>query len=55
MRKKPDILLVLIVVVVAGVILSNLVIAKSPQDYNNKLLMGMQQTAIQSSTPLSRH
>ena len=55
MRKKPDILLVLVVLVAAGVILSNLVIAKSPQHYNNKSLMAMQQTAFnQSSPPLIR-
>ena len=51
MRKKPDILLVLVVLVVSGVILSNLVIAKSPQNYNNKSMLSMQQAFLQSTSP----
>lgn len=51
MRKKPDILLVLVVVVVAGVILSNLVIANAPQPYNNKALMSMQQSEFPDYRP----
>lgn len=54
MRGKPDILLVLVVLVVTGVILSNLVIAKSSQHYNNKSLMGLQATVIQSASPQIR-
>ena len=55
MGKKPDILLVLVVLVVSGVILSNLVIAKAPQYDNNKTLLGMHQTSIQSAYSPSRH
>ncbi len=53
MRKKPDIILVLAVLVASGVILSNLVIAKAPQNYNKSLLV-MQQTNSQSYPYLNR-
>jgi Na+-transporting NADH:ubiquinone oxidoreductase subunit NqrC len=54
MRKKPDLVLALVVFVAAGVILSNLVIAMSPQSNNNKSVLDMQQAFLQSiSSPKS--